>query len=251
MLAGKFTIDAPVLEPATGGLLDVANVITDAGGYELTYGVQYVPHLEGKNLPVPAEGVEKDFEKIEGLTESVPFATYRGVDVSFLRYYGDVEGLVEKAYTGSESYGIERAVQEQVLNPKAEVIALTTDNVRAIIGTLEQFAADNYSGLPLISGNRLAITLIEDALVAEGGKLFTKLGTPVAVAGGYGADGPGVAVAGANEAWLYISGQINIWKGEVSVVEGPALERNRDLGLAEGLYAASVDGPVRAILITI
>jgi hypothetical protein len=64
-----------------------------------------------------------------------------------------------------------------------------------------------------------------------------------------GANGPGAAVAAAGQAWIYITGQINIWRGPVEVTEASGLRDNRDLGLAEAQYAASIDGPVAAILV--
>lgn len=249
----NLTIDAPAIEPAKGGLLESSSVsVQNTPGYELYYGVQYVPVLEGHNRPVPAEGEDKVFEKIEGLTKSIPFQTYRGVDVSLMRFHGQAPALAEAAYKGSESYGVEAALQEKVLNPAAVVLgSAAITNRRLALGIVEQYARDNFSGLPLISGNALALTLMGELLDSSGTELTTKLGTPVVLAGGYGPTGPGGAVAAENEAWLYVTGGINIWRGTVQVVEGPALRDNRELGLAEAQYAASIDGPVAAIRVGI
>jgi hypothetical protein len=246
----KLTVDAPEITPATGGILGSTHVsVQNTPGYALYYGVQYVPTLEGHNRPVPEDGVEKVFDKIEGLTESVPFTTYRGVDVSLMRFHGQAKSLVEAAYTGSESYGVEAALQEKLLEDAVVLGGGVVTDPRLALGLLQQYARDNFSGQPLITGNALALTLVEDALEGEGSDLTTKLGVPVALAGGYGANGPGAAVAAAGQAWIYITGQINIWRGPVEVTEAPGLRNNRELGLAEAQYAASIDGPVAAILV--
>lgn len=243
----KITIDAPAITPATGGILgaDGKNVsVTPSSGYELFYGVNYVPTLQGQNRPVPAPGTPKVFEEIDGLTESVPFKAYRGVDVSLMRFHGDGASLAEEAYKGAESYGVESNVQTLVLDPDAVDLrpAVTITNPRLALGLLEQFLRDNYSGQGVITGNALALTLVEDALEGVGTELTTKLGTPVVLTPGY--DG-----APDDKAKLYISGQINIWRGSVTVDPATDLADNRELALAEGQYAASVDGPVAFVLV--
>jgi len=242
----KITIDAPAITPATGGILSAGKgvSVTPASGYELFYGVKYVPQLQGQNRDVPEPGTPKVFEEIDGLNESVPFRTYRGVDVSLMRFHGDGASLVEEAYKGAESYGVEAKVQTLVLDEVAVDLrpGVTITNPRLALGLLEQFIRDNYSGQGVITGNALALSLVEDALEGTGTDLSTKLGTPVVLAGGY--DG-----APDDKAKLYISGQINIWRGPVTIDPATDLAGNRELALAEGQYSASVDGPVAVVLV--
>lgn len=250
----NFTIDAPVIAPATGGILasPAVNVIP-ASGYELYYGVQYVPVLQGQNRPVPDEGTDKVFDKIEGLNKSKPFAVYRGVDVSLMRFHGEAGKLAKAAFEAGESHGIEVGIQEKVFNPVAVDIhpaGKVTDR-RLAVGLLQQYARDNFSGEAIITGNALALELLGDSLSGTDAKLTTKLGTSVVLTGGYGSTGPGSAVAGPDEAWLYISGPVNLWRGTVQVEETQDLKDNREIGLAEALYASTVDGPVGALLIGI
>lgn len=192
----------------------------------------------------PAPAAAKVFEEIDGLVESVPFKTYRGVDVSLMRFHADGASLVEEAYKGAESYGVEAKVQTLVLDPDAVDLrpGVTVTNPRLALGLLEQFIRDNYSGQGVITGNAVALNLIEDVLDGSGPELTTKLGTPVVLAGGY--DG-----AADDKAKLYISGQINIWRGPVTIDPASDLAGNRELTLAEGQYAASVDGPVAVLLV--
>lgn len=246
----NFTIDAPAIAPATGGILtsSAANV-TPASGYELFYGVQYVPVLQGHNRQVPDEGTDKTFDKIEGLVKSKPIAVYRGVDVSLMRFHGQSGALAKAAFEASESYGVEAGIQELVLNPAAVDVhpAGVVTERRLAAGLLEQYARDNFSGQPVITGNALALELMGDSLDGIGAELTTKLGVSVVLTGGYGPEGPSTAPAGT--AWLYIHAPLNIWRGTVQVQETPDLKDNREVALAEALYASTVDGPVGAILI--
>jgi hypothetical protein len=98
----------------------------------------------------------------------------------------------------------------------------------------------------MISGNALAVTLVEDAIP----DLTTIIGTPVVLASGYGTAGPGARVAAAGQAWLYIHGRINVWRGpRAADLEAADFYSNRKIALAEGLYAASVDSFVAAVLV--
>ena len=242
-LPPKHTIDAPPITPAQGGFLNGAPGINvaDAAGYELYYGMRYTPPLEGHNRTVPTDDSDKVFDTIEGLTETVEFKTYRGLDVALLTHHGGAPALVEAAFKGSESWGVERAVQESLFTDAVDLHPGSQNaNPRDALGALEQYMRNNYSGQPYLTGNAMALTYIEDLLEGSVGNWTTKLGTPVVLAGGYGPD----ARTAEGRAILYIHGQINIWRGAVQILEGPALEENRELALAECMYAASVDGPV-------
>lgn len=254
-------IDAPVVEPRVdAGLLSVANVI-DTTGHIIHQGVKYETANCGKNRVIPAtaedpdEQEEKLFDPL-GLNESVLFGQYRGIDVALLTHKGDAQGMVEASFLANESYGVERAVQELLLNPDAVDITPTpgtpVTSPRLALGLLEQYAKDHYAGRPILHGNSLAIGFIPE-LQVDGVKLSTIHGTPIANGGGYATEGPGSADAEDGTAWLYISGQVTIWKGELRLQDQPVydLKGNREIALAERRYAATVECFVAAILVGI
>lgn len=248
----KFVIEAPALEPSVRPtLLDVVNVIP-AASPTLYVASKYEPVLQGVNRRVPAEGTDKVFDTEPADNETILFQQYRGVDVSLLRGPGYGSDLLAQVFADGESYAVEDILQEALLNPKAVDITPTTGtkvtNLKYAVALLEQYMADRYTGRPVISGNLVAVGLIPELTARP---LATVAGTPIAIAAGYDATGPGGAVAPAGSAWLYISGQINIWKGSPEILSGPNLQANRELTLAEAAYAASVDGPVAAILVGI
>lgn len=247
-------IEAPQLTPVTRQtLMDVANVITDAHPYTLMNGGKYQPRiLDGVNRPVPAEGEKKVFDKRSAdNTELETFTAYRGLNESLLNGLGEGAAELDALFAAGEPMFVEDRVQDLLLNPAAEDITPTPGtaltDAKAALGLLEQWIAERFLYQPTLSGNLLAVNLIQPGVptITE-----TPHGAPIASAAGYSATGPDGKVAKPGEAWLYISGQINIWPGQARpAVSGPNLERNRDLSLAEKSYAVSIDGPVAAILI--
>jgi hypothetical protein len=194
-----------------------------------------------------APAAQKVFDDELDTNETVLFQSYRGMD-SPLLLGEDAAKLVGDAYDRAESYGVGRKVQTLVLNPAAVDITPTpgtpVTNPRFALGLLEQWARDNSTFAGTISGNALALTLVEDAI--DG--LETIIGTPVVLASGYGPAGPG-RTAGAGQAWLYIHGRITVWRGPSGPVEATDYRNNREIALAEGSYAASVDSFVAAVLV--
>lgn len=241
-----FKLETPELPAVADGFLDGVNVI-DGSGHQLFDETEYELPLDGHNRDVPDAGVEKVFDTIT-TNATVLFQSYRGVD-SPLLLGEDAAGIVTAAFDRAESYAVARKVQELLLSPKAVDITPTPGTAvtspRLALGLLEQWARDNSTFAPMISGNALALTLIEDVIKKE----TTPIGTPVILAAGYGTDGPGAAVAAPGTAWLYITGNINVWRGPNDPVEANDYRNNRKAALSEASYAASVDSFVAAILV--
>jgi hypothetical protein len=245
-------LEAPELAAsARKTLLDTANVITGAPEYALQNALKYEPRIaDGVIRDVPAEGTAKVFDK-RTAADVTPelFTAYRGLDEPLLRGLGEGQAELEKLFEAGESLFVEDKVQELLLNADAVDItpgAVALTDPKGALGLLEQWIATRYLFRPMISGDLVAANLI-----SAGTPYATETisGTPIAQAAGFSKTGPGGKVAGEREAWLYISGQINIWKGAASVQGGPDIPHNRDLSLVEKSYAASIDGPVAAILV--
>lgn len=241
-----YKLEIPDLPAAADGFLDGVNVI-DGPGHQLFEETTYELPLDGFNRDVPEEGQDKTFEDSLDDNTTVLFQSYRGMD-SPLLVGENAEQLVGSAYDRAESYSVGRKVQTLVLNPAATDITPTpgtpVTNPRFALGLLEQWARDQSTFAPTISGNALALTLVEDAIP----DLKTILDTPVVLAAGYGPVGPG-RTAGAGQAWLYIHGRINVWRGPSEVTPAIDYRNNRNVALAEGSYASSVDSFVAAVLV--
>jgi len=243
-----FKLDIPELPAVVDGFLDHVNVI-DGTGHQLFNETDYQLPLDGFNLDVPAEGEQKVFDDTLDENTTTLFGAYRGMD-SPLLLGEDTNGMVHAAYDRAESYSVGRKVQTLVLNPAAVDITPTpgtpVTNPRFALGLLEQWARDTSTFAGTISGNALALHLVEDAVKG----MKTILGTDVFLASGYGSTGPDARVAGAGQAWLYIHGRVNVWRSPRGKdTHAPDYRANRNIALAEGLYAASVDSFVAAVLV--
>jgi hypothetical protein len=248
----RFAIDAPEVEVTRGGLLSVARVV-DAPKEAQYLGVTHVIGDVSPPVPIPDEGEEKDFGIFEERVEWDPFTLYKGIEYAML--LGETPD-VEKLFTAGESYGVEKGLQEQVLNPQAVDLTPTpgepVTNIMYAYGLLEQYAADHYAGMPLLHGNKIAVSLASQFLADSGsGVLHSKLGTPIATGGGYGADGPDGITAPAGSAWLYVTGGVTIMRGPLEVYPTANLKGNRALVLAERTYVPVVNNFVAAILVGI
>ena len=252
-MANELAIDAPPATRSRGGLLAVVTPQT-GDPFGLLQGIKYETALCGPNRAyVP--GQDKVFDK-RGIITGEPFTVYRGIDQSLL-FRSDSERLLREAFEAGESFGVEEGVQASILNG-ADTVDLTptpgtpVKDMKHALGLLEQYAAENYGGLPLIHGNRFATSLIpEHQIDTATWTMHTANGTPIANGGGYRTEGPGAVDIDAGTAWVYITGAMNIWKGEPIIANGPALKDNRDLVLLENTYVATAECFVAAILVGI
>jgi len=250
-----FALDAPETKDSTrGGLLSVANVIDGGSPYLFVEPQEYQTGFTGTNREIPADGVDKIFDERPENTDTVLFGHYRGIDLELLEGQGVGGPLVREAFEASEGIAVEEKVQELLLNPIAIDLTPTPGtpftNLKAALGILEQYAARNYVGKqPTISGNLFTTYLIPELQAKPDGSLSTIHGTPIAAAAGFDGNGPGAAAVADGTGWLYISGQINIWRSALGLYPGLALEKNREVSLVERRYASSVEGFVAAILV--
>lgn len=251
-----FTVEAPkVLLPARGGLLAAANVITEDADRAAYFGVSYEGVPCGHSKEIPPEGTDKEFDT-KPLVEGVEFGVYRGLQGPLLMSKDSDTQALEALFEGGESFAVERAVQRLLLNPGAvdltPAAGAPVTNLKAALGMLEQYASETYSGVPLLHANRYVTALMDELQVDQSTwKIHTQQGTPVANGGGYSKTGPGGLVAPEGAGWLYVSGQVNLWRDKLQVVESRDLESNTNHALVEAVYSASLECFAAAILVGI
>lgn len=250
-----FKVEAPkVLLPARGGLLPAANVIRDEADVAAYHGVSYEGLPCGMSREIPAPGTDKIFDQYQS-QEGVLFGVYRGLETPLLLGTPDTTDA-KTVFEGGETVAVEKAVQRLLLNPLAEDLTPTpgtpVKNLKSALGILQQYAGERYTGLPLLHANRHITELLTEMVVDPATFVqHTRQGTPLANGSGYGQTGPDGAEAPEGAGWLYISGQINIWSGEVNLIEATNHQENRNYVLAEAVYAATVECFVAAILVGI
>jgi hypothetical protein len=236
-------IEAPAVTPALGGLLNVASIVE--AGDRVMNGVVYQSFLCGRagiapGLCDPASGVIVDDEKVFTGGEVVtgePFPVYAGVVCDLLG--GDYEAQARARLLGGEERAVGRAFYEIVFSggyPTGDQFAGTItpeDELLAAIGELEQYAGENYAGLPVLHMNRaMAARALKWDLIDNDsidGTLHTKQGTPVANSPGY------------PDGIIFITGAVHLWRTSVQAYNVNDVMDNEALSLAERVYTAATD----------
>ena len=97
--------------------------------------------------------------------------------------------------------------------------AVTGADAAHALGELEADLADCYSGQGIIHVPRVALpTLAAWNLVEErDGRLYTTAGNLVVVGGGYTGSGPDGSAPAAGTAWIYATGAVFGYRGDVQV----------------------------------
>lgn len=249
------SFEAPEVAPSRGGLLSAVDVITDFDSHAFYTGIEYESVLDVVPSTVPDAGTDKVFGETVN-KNAIPFDVYSGLDSPMLISNGNEASLLLDSHNNGLSHAVEEAVQALLLNPVAVDLTPTPGTAvtdpRAALGILEQYVGSQYRGLPIIHANRFAVALFRDLEVDTSNWIIhTTQGTPVANGSGYGQNGPGDVLATATQAWVYGSGQVNIWQGPTEAREGMDLANNRRNHLAETRFLANVEGPVGAVLLGI
>jgi hypothetical protein len=249
-LSTAVRIDAPPVVPARGGFLAAATVHPEWEAH-YGFGIEYQSWLCGTGNVVAAPcgvlvpGLVTDTPPKETSGSAVatgfPFAAYAGVQCDLIG--GPYTAQAKSKLAGSEDYLVSKAFYEIAIlgaaygTPKQTANALPSTanplDLAEIIGELEEYAALTYAGTPILHMNRRVAavayagrSLISDPLT---GALFTAQGTPVANAAGY------------PDEIVFITGQVNLWRGPVNTFDVPAVMQNQSIALAEALYVVSTE----------
>lgn len=234
----------PPTQAAVGGLFAAARfpeLPSDGNGNRWECGVQYQADScaspEGWTFVCPPEvPADKPATLTLPLVEGSPFIALLGIECKLVgNTLDEFERHVVRAYTLCE----QRAVEEifwsgsEGNNSLSRPDALPADRCTVVAGTtvaplsltagvaaLEGYLGDNYCGVGVIHAPRdvAAYAAAERQVAGAGAVLTTTLGTRWAFGAGYSVNtGPDGVAAPAGVAWLYATGQVNIWRSEVYV----------------------------------
>lgn len=241
------SVEAPPVDAATpGGLFTVARLLqgvdlpSDGNGNRWEAGVEYqietCADVSGWSETCPPEEPEdKTFDLRFPTVTGTPFFAYLGIDCPLVGYSLDEfatavrngflaneQRLVEQAFWTGE-FGNSPSLAGTVEDP-SDCIDLTPGggamSVVGGIGALEKFLRANYGGVGIIHAPAdVAAYAANAAQIQRSGTLLTTiLGTRLAFGGGYAVNtGPDGVEAPAGEAWLYATGAVTIWRGEVFI----------------------------------
>jgi hypothetical protein len=175
------------------------------------------------------------------IASGFPFTVYAGVKCDLIG--GPYSSQAQAKLAGSEDFLVSKGFYEIGFLGNAWGTPVQTANtppdsaelwvLADLIGELEEYAALNYAGTPVLHMNRrtAALAIAARVLFADPltGVLFTGQGTPVANAAGYPDD------------IIFITGQVNLWRSPVNTYDVPALLQNQAISLAERQYVASTE----------
>lgn len=133
-----------------------------------------------------------------------------------------------------EQFGVERQLWDDMASVVTEV---STGSLIEGLALVEQMLVEAYPATGIIHMNRYSAIRLGDQLVVEGGRLTTRLGTPVVAGGGYGA----VAGADPSTAAIYGTGPIVLRRGLVDTATVPTPESNDVASLAFRTYVVGWD----------
>lgn len=285
-IAPPVLIDAPQVERYSGGLYSVAppqpGPVVDSNDRRWENGVQYQSEFCAQTSTWaitcgtdPARA-DKTFDQTFNMVEGSPFVSYLGVQCMLPgRTLEEYEASVRNALDACEQRSVERTFwtgdmgNDPHLANGAYDVNTNPDGVHVLAGAavsvvdgvslLEEWLGDNYCGVGILHTPRTVAPYAAANRQIEGTnpRLTTTLGSRWAFGAGYSVNtGPDGVEAAAGSAWIYATGQINLWRSPIFMQPG-ALEqafnrRTNDVEiLAERVFVLSRECAVAAVRVNL
>lgn len=262
MAVAPVYVDAPSVQSPLFTLLDSVDLITGADPHS-GLGVQYESEFCGParvTNPACAPVLPKTADDGVELVMGEPIPVYH---IHQCRAVGDWDRSEQRALRALD-LGASRAVMEgfqDAILADPDLADLTAGIAVSLVdglAMLEQYAAENYGGVPVIFMSRAdALRLIAlQAVYRVGDHLETGLGSLVVADGGYDpSQGPTAPAAG--EGYLLATGQVTVRVG-ATTTSGPQLAHpelvseynNEFVALAERTYVPTYECFAAAALVT-
>lgn len=243
------TIEAPPVERYTGGLYSVAppqpGPVVDGNSNRWENGVQYQSETcaDASTWALTCGDDEareaKEATLALPLVSGTPFVAYLGINCSLPgNTLEEFARLVSNALEICEQRAVERTfwtgdmgntpflasgVYDAETNPDgAEIVAnsgVTPLGVVQGVAALEDWLGDNYCGVGVLHAPRGLAAYAANAMLlrdGSGSQLLTPLRNRWAFGGGYSVNtGPDGTEAEAGTAWIYATGQVNVWRSGI------------------------------------
>lgn len=245
--------------PATGGILDRITP-TDSTDPHARFGVRYESEFAGAGgAIVPGEDpCGPTGEKLRGGFEFVEgdrFGIQHGVECYIGENPNEYADRAVRSFALMESHHIEEQLWP-LLASKAEDITPASGPVKPklALGLLLEYAGKVYPGVPMLHfGRILAPVLVSEKLVEEGEADAAAVGGAQYIngAGYYDRTGPDGVEAGDGAVWVYISGQVRLWRTPTVTNEAYSLENNKQLAITEREYVVTVESFVAGIRVSL
>lgn len=206
--------------------------------------------------PDPDDDAEPKEFTVAGWVPAFEFAVHGGVQCGAVGLdTADQKKEVARVFGRSEGKGVERALlANRFVASEAGApvewdapIDLGSTEIKAALALLEGYAAAVYAGVPTIHMSRAAASVLGDRIVWEGDKAYTRLGSKVAMGGGY--DDPDTPFSGSFD--MYVTGEVYVERSEEVMIQtyvlpgdgsdAYGLSDNTVVALAERMFRVGID----------
>lgn len=236
--------------------------------------------VTGSGGPPPEPSAKTDVLDLT-LRGATPFTAYAKFDCALVGM-DDALKIATDALAQSESYQVERAFWTGLVDDRtiafphlaanadvldaqgielqsaaSTVVTGAAIDVVSALGLLEGALADCYNGVGVIHVPvKLLPTLqFHNLVTAQNGKLRTLNGNLVAVGAGYPSTSPAGVASPAGESWMYATGAVFMYRGEIQVPADKVSSINRTNNtremIAERTYVLGWDCCHHAVLVDI
>jgi hypothetical protein len=235
-------IEAPARTPRPNRSLDVIPVEDVSGehfiGFEYVADPCVFPNPVPQDCYVqigPAAGSSKSFGSPNDWVATEVFGAYQGIECFLNGGIDDFQAIAQRVLEAGDHHVVDGAITAMLSAGSGTALTPPTSDVRGAIAALEQQLAEQVPGMgyiflsPLVATYAIADHLLDDDDMNHGA-LTTHLGTPVVI-----------LTEASMKAVAYASGPINVWRGPVTVAQGPDLTHNKGSALAERLYSVAIE----------
>lgn len=269
--AGPTLIDPPPAPPRPYGLFDVAmGPMPFPRPESIGGGVQYVPNVCEDdffliNMDCPPITGTKTFSGVEFPISGAPFTVMTSYTCGSIGFsFDEVEQRVRTRMMLQEQKAVEKRLWSGSSGALGTITGLFANApvlgaaacVTEALEMLEQQAADQGLVAPIIHARSgMAAHFAQGHLVEKVGRqrVTSSLGTPISFGYGYAGTGPTGQTTDTNTEWMYLTGRVAIWQGDVWV-SNPGWGINRSTNqisvLAERPYAVAIECGVWAVSVT-
>jgi hypothetical protein len=230
----------PARKARKGGLLNVIGGVTSLDRLGVASTVEWTEEACNPAMEIApglcwgtVSATTKEYADIT-TGESLPvFAGYYGVEC----FLGgdDYDARARRGLEATEGRFIEKQLYDLALEP---AVAAPFADAVTVVAALDGYADANYIGQPIIHASRAGAVIAgaSQAIYPDqprDGDLFTANGTPVVASSEYG------SLVGLPGAWA--TGWITVYGGPVVVTRTYDLLHNREMAVAERIYAIAID----------
>lgn len=232
------TVAAPAATPYRFGLFSVVAPAADAESTWEGFGVQWqsmgcaLPRVTFD--PCIVDNVDPlELDSYCVIPQYQPFTVYQQTASTPRNQTRDIAATRARLLE-VEQFGVERQLWADLA---ADVTEVATGSLIEGLALVEQMLVEAYPATGIIHMNRYSAIRLGDQLVVEGGRLTTRLGTPVVAGAGYGA----VTGADPTTVSIYGTGPLVLRRGLVDEVSVPTPESNDVAVLASRTYVVGWD----------